>query len=136
MKERNWFVTNWKEILKAIVLGVVIIGAFVFGRCVFKVVFSDEWKLWLALGLGELSYLYSITFFIAGVFAAIGGFENVCGVNVASLGAAIILIGVAAIIQLAFWGVVLSCTKAFIAIAVILVIISIPIAYFFFRSYR
>ncbi|MGN1330964.1 MAG: hypothetical protein ACI4VN_06535 [Clostridia bacterium] len=133
MKERNWFVTNWKEILKAIALLVVIVGAFVFGKYVLKVSFSVKWKLWLAVVLGELSYLYSVTFFVAGVFAALGGFDEKHRVSLAGLGTAIVLVGVATIIQLAFWGVVLSCTKALIAIAVTLVIVSIPIVGFLLR---
>lgn len=135
MKERSWLRNHWEDILKVVVILALIVGAIAFGVKVLGVDYTASWKRWLALVLGELSYLYSLTFFIAGFILTVSSLtaDTETSYKGGFLGG-LVLISLAAIIQLVFWGVVLSCTKLFVIIGMIALLVSIAMLYLILKQ--
>ena len=54
----------------------IFIGAAIFGKKVWAIEFEDAWKSWLAIVLGEISFLYSFVFVVAGIWIICAYFRN------------------------------------------------------------
>ncbi len=132
MKGRNWFKTYWPDILKIVILIIWFVGSIVFGKFTWKMDYTAEWKRWLALVIGEFAFLYSLVFILAGICAFIGRLAKDNIWDFGGVGVSIILIGLAIIIQLTFWGIVLPCTRCLHAIGVVVVVCSFPMLVGFF----
>lgn len=106
---------------KVILILAFFVGAFLFGREVWKIEFDQTWKSWMALIFGELSFLYSFVFCVMAIVLYGMKIINAEEYGLGWKGTVLIL-SLAAIIQLAFWGIVCANYELFKAVAVLGVI--------------
>jgi len=122
MKGRNWFKTYWSDILKVVILMIWIISSIVFGIFTWEVNYTAEWKRWVALVIGQIAYLYSLVFVLAGICTLVSSLVKDKDWSFGGIEGAVLLIGSAIIIQLTFWGIVLYSKKCLYAIGVVVVV--------------
>ena len=115
MEERRSWEESTSNVLKVVVIILFFIGAAIFGKKVWAIEFEDAWKSWLAIVLGEISFLYSFVFVVAGIWIICAYFSG------------LICLCLAAIFQLVFWGVLVAYSNAF-KIAGVLAVVTIFLA--------
>lgn len=105
MEEQKGRSETASNVLKVIVILLFFVGAVIFWKKVWVIEFEHSWKHWLALALGELSYLYSFVFFVAGIGVIVLYFKDKEDSDWGLKGGLMCLCG-ATIVQCVFWGTV------------------------------
>lgn len=126
MEERRSWEESTSNVLKVVVIILFFIGAAIFGKKVWAIEFEDAWKSWLAIVLGEISFLYSFVFVVAGIWIICAYFRNRED-NDWGLNCGLICLCLAAIFQLVFWGGLVAYSNAF-KIAGVLAVVTIFLA--------
>lgn len=121
MKERKGLSESASNTLKVIVILLFFVGAVIFWKKVWVIEFEHTWKHWIALALGELSYLYSFTFLISGIGLIIAYFDDKENNDWGGKGGLMCLCS-AVIVQCVFWGTVFLNKDTFKCAALLTVI--------------
>ena len=127
--EEVFEVSASKVIPKLIGIFVFFAGAIAFGVRIGKMEFAQDWKKWTALILGEFAYLYSFVFVVVAIVMTIVGRKETEEYGIGARGVVMILC-LAAMIQLVFWGIVCA-NYELLKIAGGLLVIIIAIAVWF-----
>ncbi len=122
MEERKGLSESASNFLKVTVILLFFVGAVIFWKKVWVIEFAQSWRHWIALVMGELSYLYSFVFFVAGIAAIIAYFKDKKDYDWGFKSGLMCLCG-AVIVQCVFWGIILTNKDTF-KCAVILTVIT------------
>lgn len=120
-REEAFEVSARSVIPKIIVILVFFVGAVLFGKKVWSIEFNQTWKSWVALIFGELAYLYSFVFVVVAIAMPVVKFTDDEESGFGLRGAVLILC-LAIIIQLIFWGIVYANYELFKTVAILAVV--------------
>lgn len=121
-REELYEVSSREIIPKVLLILIFFAGAVFFGKQVRSIEFDQPWKYWTALILGEFAYLYSFVFVVVGITMFVIGLKEPENDGLGVRGTMLILC-LAAIFQVVFWGVVYANYEMFKLAAVLVAIV-------------
>lgn len=132
MNERKDWSESANNFLKVIVILLFFLGTVIFGKKVGDIEFKESWRYWAVLVLGEISYLYSFVFAVAGIGTIVAYFKNKEDVDW-GFKCGLMCLCIATVFQCVFWGIALADGGA-IRLAVFFTVASVLAGWWLRRS--